>query len=718
MPKVSKIERFCERCSNIFLPKSNRQKYCSECNKGRNANRAINSQFAPTQFIGVDGEGSGDGKDHKYVLLGVGQEQIANPDGLSTQEIFEFLWECFLENPSAAFVGFFLPYDFTHWLKGLPSNRAWYLYTPEGIARRKRKSNRGSFAPFPVMWEGWEFDLLGNKRFRLRREGSSSWLYVCDVGPFFQTSLLSVLDPRKWPEPICSDAEFRTLESGKSARSGAVLDADMRKYNALENEVLSRVMVRLEQGFRSIGVRLRRDQWYGPGQAASAWLKALGTVPRSQGLREFVPRDVLTSYAPWTYYGGWFEITAHGIIPGITHEYDINSAYPYIIAGVPCLEHGRWTIGKLDTVPVGGYTLAHATCIGSSRRSGSMPHRDDDGNIARHQETTGWYWLHEIQASIRAGFTDQVTIHEWVNYAPCTCPPPLRAMADLYEHRIRVGKDTPEGKSSKLVYNAAYGKFAQSLGGREAPWANPVYASLITAGTRCMILDAIASHPSGSDSLVMVATDAVYFREEHTRLALSGQLGQWSHETHDRLTLFKPGVYWSDATRKAIQDGKSPAFKARGISARDFAQRITDIDSHFALWSSEHTPSECDPNGNRESGFPCVEFPSRFSMVSAKQAITRGKWHTAGQLGHSEPVGDCQGCNGAHLVQDADPVIKRHTGEWADGVYWSRPHRGWPETDSSPYSKEFGQIFDPEESGIGLTEDGWTTDNIAAIFSE
>ena len=93
-------------------------------------------------------------------------------------------------------------------------------------------------------------------------------------------------------------------------------------------------------------------------------------------------------------------------------------------------------------------------------------------------------------------------------YHPCSHGKPLAGLAELFQQRLRVGKSTPHGIGLKLTYNSAYGKFAQSIG--TPVFANPVYASLITAGVRAMICDAIATHPNHTDDLLMIATDAVY----------------------------------------------------------------------------------------------------------------------------------------------------------------------------------------------------------------
>jgi hypothetical protein len=512
---------------------------------------------------------------------------------------------------------------------------------------------------------------------------------------------MSVIDPRKWNEPIVTEDEYATLSEGKAKRDSATLDADMRRYNVLENDILSRLMVRLNVGFMEAGIRLKRNQWFGPGQAAQEWLKTTDLPGRTELSR--IPSRFLDG-GRLAYYGGWFEIFAHGHIPGTSWEYDINSAYPYVASRTPCLLHGRWS-GDRGSPPcdlgAGSFRIVHATVSGTSRRLGAMLHRLPDGTIRRPQRTTGWYYQSELDAAIRAGAVSRVDYIEWMQYDACDCRPPLRGLAGLYDKRLRVGKNTPAGKSYKLIYNSVYGKLAQSVG--EPKFANSLYASLITSGCREMILDAIATHPDKADSLLMVATDGVYFRSPHPTLPISDQIGEWDVSQKENLTLFKPGVYWDDAARRSIANGDSPVFKARGISAREFAKHIGLIDNLFRQWPRTY-PVERDPEGPRDGWYPRITFKTGFSMVTATQALQRGKWFLAGAVGSQE------------LTQDSDPIAKRHSGTYEDGVYWSQPYPdpGLGETESTPYDKSFGQP-DPEEYGI--TPDGNVMDHWKGMFN-
>jgi hypothetical protein len=329
-----------------------------------------------------------------------------------------------------------------------------------------------------------------------------------------------------------------------------------------------------------------------------------------------------------------------------------------------------------------------------------MLHRRPDHNILRPSETAGWYWQHELDAATRAGLIDECETDESWTYHPCDCPFPMRGIAGLYDERLRVGKNSPHGKGLKLVYNSVYGKFAQSVG--DPKFGNAIYASLVTSGCRTMILDAIATHPEGAGSVVMVATDGVYFTSPHPGLGIRQELGAWEQATHENLTLFKPGVYWDDKARERIDRGESPGFKARGINAKAFAGQLSAVDRHFAGWPGRY-PEERDPAGPRDGWYPKITFQSGFSMITCQQALQRRKWFLAGAV------------NDVELTQDADPITKRHSGYYENGIYWSRPFKdGGPGgVESVPYDRRFGQP-DPEEYGIN--DDGTVKDQWACMF--
>lgn len=729
----SGITEECEfpSCTGRIVKQKVTDKYCP-AHRGKHTAESIRRKFHEVEFIMVDGEGTGDGADHKYVLLGCGDVQIERPDGFADiTEIFGFLYEQFEAYPHAAFCGFYLGYDFNMWLRLLPRDRAVYLLTENGRRKRQRvcKCKRNTrcphkrLPPHPVEYRGWQFDILGYKRLKLRPKScdcktvtckcknQAAWMYINDTGPFFQASLLSVIDPAKWLEPIVTQTEYDLILEGKSQRGTASLDADMRRYNALENEIGSRLLRQLNKGFTAADIRLNKKQWFGPGQSAQAWMRIDRKLEVTTNAVRDLPAQIKEALIA-TYYGGWFEIPCHGIVPGITWEYDLNSAYPAIASRMPCM-CGSWKSGKGS--PRGNLShkwlyqngrtslrLCRVSVSGRSSYLGPLPYRDAKGSVSRPRHTEGWYWQHEIDAAKRAGLISDVSYHEWYEYEPCNHPAPLRALAGLYEGRLRIGKDTPEGKAYKLVYNSVYGKLAQSLG--DPVYANPAYASLITSGCRTLILDAIATHPDKASAVAMVATDGVYFLTRHPGLdgELSDAMGDWSREEKHDLTLFKPGVYWDDRSRELINAGKAPRFKARGINAADFARSIADVDAMFDAWTTEDAPDVV---------WPVVKFKSRFSQVSVLQALqwTDGIKQPGLREGkYRKLAGQIQ--TGKKLEQNAIPEVKRNARalrfdtRW--GVWRTEPwdHKGWPP--STAYERRFGMDLEISAWDEYATPDG------------
>lgn len=658
------------QCGTVFLTGNPYRKKCKkdcsrtakEKNRARDRSRKEGTQY---KFIGVDGEGVDrpDGT-HEYILLSVGQESLYHYDGsaLHILEIFEFLYAQY--DSTSVYVGYYLGYDFTEWLKDLPEERARMLLTEQGIAKRKPKSKNRSPAPFPVRWEGWEFDILGMRKFKLRPEGEKEWMTICDVGSFFQMAFLAAINPDDWPTPIVTTEEYATIQQGKAERDQVVerdtpIAPKMITYNLLENEVLGRLMLEIHKGLVASDVKLKKTQFFGPGQAAQTWLNNI-SAPKGEELRGWVPTDVMRA-AQASYYGGWFEIMAHGHIPGVTHEYDINSAYPYIISTLPCMEHGRWEhrVPECDEI---GLIYATYTTTGPI---GPVPHRTPKGTVLRPRASRGWHWRREVDASCNALKTELSDISDGWVYTPCNCQSPFVAIESLYRRRIDVGKSSPQGRGLKLIYNSAYGKQAQSIG--DPIYGNAIYASLITSGCRAMILDAIATHPVGMNDVLMVATDGVYFASPHDSLPLDKEaLGAWDHETKHNLTLFKPGVYWDDKSRKRIKAGaKTLGVKSRGVNQRALADEIERIDELFT----------------QRRSFPSVTLKVPFSITSPKLALHRGKWDHCGNVMHNVEV-----------VQNANPGNKRDpmTIDWRRKILRTDPYPISTSLETTPYDKSFG----------------------------
>lgn len=753
--------RECVGCGRGFETDRYRQRACDGCGTGNHPSRTARSRNHVVGFVGVDGESVNrpDGG-HEYVMLSVGDQTLFHGRVLRFTEIMDHLWRCHLAQPQAVMVGFFLGYDFTQWERLLPEQVARSLITTAGIMARKSHVQKNRF-PDPVVYEGWEFDTLNNRRWKMRphrhmrsdfsdgcrnrtcshvfdlssvsvecvpgeldwivpRESGSygatdvtwrafrdclpdssrprmDYLYICDTGSFWQTSFLNVINPRGWDTPVCTEEEYELVVQGKADRDAVFADTDtsyveeMSRYNVLENDLLARVTARLHDGFvgGAISIRLGRNDWYGPGRAAQEWLNMLDQrAPlKAQTINENLSewaRDACQA----SYYGGWFEIPMHGHI-GTVYEYDINSAYPHVIAGLPCLVHGRWSRGDGPDYPRGEYTLVHAEVWGSNPFLGAMPHRDKYGRIARPHHLSGWYWLDELEAAHTADLVDTWSVDEWVCYNPCDCPPPFDpddiGITKMYDLRTQVGKNSPQGKGLKLVYNSAYGKTAQSVG--QPKYGMGFYASRITSGTRRSILGAIATHPSGADAVAMVATDGVYFRTPQPTLPVGTSLGSWETKIKHGLTLMMPGVYWDDESRAAVATGSSLTVKSRGVSGKDIAKVLSDLDTQWSRFQEV-----LNARNPRPEGWPVVTIPVGFNVVSAKSALHRNAWASAGTVSRTSTK-----------TLSGDPTAKRHpTPYMQGGVIRTNVYDVMEEVETVPYDKSFGW----EQTALASIMDG------------
>jgi DNA polymerase type B, organellar and viral len=631
------------------------------------------------EFIGVDSEGIGKGRNHRAVLLGVGAEQYVASNlrrGLQWEEVFDFLYAQYRQYPRATFVGFYLGYDFNQWLRSLPIKAARSLLTKEGRAARHviGKATRRAYQSVKV--GRWEVDMMGDKRLSIRPRPDGCmcyeqgikcthkqlpWMHICDAGPFYQMSFLSVLDPKRWKNdpdgwPV-TQQEYDAILEGKNRRSTARLDEKMKYYNRLENEILARVMRRLAKGFASIGIRPAKDQWYGPGATASQWLRQHDAPSHRQlRLKDGKTKPLMPKWF-WlacrnSYFGGWFEIFSHGLIEGTSYNYDINNAYPYAATKLPhiCDECG-YTHGYGDYNGDGEYVLLYATVFTNGDRIGAVPYRDKTGSILRPSVSKGWYWRAEIDAANRAGLVKKVIEHEWAEFVPCNHSMPFTDIERLYYLRLEVGKDGAQGMAIKLNNNSIYGKFAQSVG--SAPFNNWFYASFITSHCRIQILDAIAAHPGGIDSVLMVATDGICFDSPNPNLPVSTKLGEWALSEYNELCLFKPGVYWHREGKEALLKVKS-----RGVPKEEFASAIEIVEAQFALVHQEgmfpgrlikeYVLEDDIAYIRTELGWPYFHVPVNFRMKTCKQALNEGNWNTAGTV--QEKV---------MLRQDSDPQSKR-----------------------------------------------------------
>lgn len=469
-------------------------------------------------FIGVDGEGGEIDGRHEYLLLRAGNHVLETGKPLRTKECFDFLLGL---TTKARLVAYFFTYDVTMMLRDVP------MSILKDLLNREARTPDDGRPPRRVHWQGYVLDWMPGKEFRVGRRytnGNTRWIVIEDVGSFFQCSFVEAL--RRWNvgDPIL----LKRIAASKAKRSGFQdITPLTRLYNKKECDLIVELMDEFRRVVGEIGPY--PAHWQGPGNIATAWLNDKH-VPHEHN----VPYEAM-AMARSAYYGGRFEITAVGSIRRRIYQYDINSAYPAIIRGLPCLVHGAWK-RSIDAVP---RRKIHVAKVRFSHKEGTflgtLPIRSPHGNIYYPRRGEGVYWSMEIAAAKRAG-ASVTYLESWEYINECSCKP-LEWVEDVYAHRRRVGK-TNKGNALKLALNSIYGKFAQSIG--HPKWANPVWAGIITASTRGQIIDACSQIPARH--VLMIATDGI-FTDVPLRLKLGNSLGEWELTEHPSMFIIQPGVY-------------------------------------------------------------------------------------------------------------------------------------------------------------------------------
>ena len=545
-------------------------------------------------FCGVDGEGGDIGDDdalfgtrHAYQLLRAGEFCIESRDGLQFEQCASFL--CSLPQ-HRIYVGYFFDYDVTMMLRSIPEERARRI-----MNRPLREAGGEGFGLLPVDVGEYQVDYLPHKEFKVRRKGQPHFTVISDVGQFFQSAFLQTLE--RWG--IGTPEQMAQIKAGKADRSQFTWMTDeIRYYNRLEIKLLEDLMEQYRAICTDVGYVPRK--WQGPGYLASAMLTE-HKVPKRKDI-PIMRNEEFRGLANEAYYGGRFETTACGPVRGPVYQYDINSAYPATMRQLPCLHHGSWK--RVNRVPDQGTWFGE---VHFSHPAGGLLHhfpvRDKRGGISYPRTGQGVYWSREVLAGQAAG-AEVAFLKGWQYERHCECRW-FDWVEPVYAYRKSLGK-SHKGLVLKLALNSLYGKTAQSIG--YAPWANPVWAGMITAGCRAELVSAYSQAP---DSCVMLATDGL-FTTTTLDLPLGGALGEWEETVHeDGIFIVQPGIYFMPGTD----------VKTRGVERGRIAGRRADFESAWEQYtvSGKDTPVSVAVD----------------NFVTVRQALSRGKWRTAGSWEHT-----------------------------------------------------------------------------------
>jgi len=503
-------------------------------------------------------------------------DRVEAKTGLSTRACLDFLLD--LGTRDVRVCGYYLSYDWTMILRDLPDESIFCLLRPELRARSKEQG--GGFDR--IHWEGYTLHFLAGAMWLGDPEGRR--VTVWDLGKYYQGPFVDALDA--WDLAPDVREHIRAMKLRRSQftwRSRKKILA----YCLAECRALAELATCLEQAHLDAGLKPR--SWHGPGSTAGTLL-----ARHSIGEKRGVAPPEVTAAAAVAFFGGRAEISCNGVIKRPVYALDITSAYPFHALTLPCLEHGRWERVRSERRL---RDHAHALCAGGIDRCkadwGPLPIRLPSGSIVFPRGGgTGYWWRDEWLSAQEWPHSRMRFDHAFVLRCECECQP-FSFIREVFEERLRVGKNTGAGKILKLAMNSVYGKLAQTVGSGQ--YASRIWAGMITSGTRAQVMDLMRDHKR-LDSIVMVATDGVFSTEPREVGPL--QLGGWERTDHPTgMTLVRPGIYWTG-------EGK---LRARGLGrdSLDVAREMMAA----AL----------------ESGAQSVRLPPRTAFGGARMTVYAGR---------------------------------------------------------------------------------------------
>jgi hypothetical protein len=437
---------------------------------------------------------------------------------LTTRQCFDFL----LSLPQRHLVvGFSINYDVAMWLRWVPRDSLEYLW----------KRGRMRWNEYSVQW-------APGKYFNLKHDDGRK-VRIYDVFGFFQHSFVSALQEWKvgTTEEVSRIAEMKASRAQFSDESAE----QMLAYCLEECRLLVEMMGKLRDALIEGGIPI--EQWYGAGAIAAAIMK-------KEGVKKYLERLPPEKYSipiMSAYFGGRFELYRSGEHMGV-YTYDIRSAYPHIMRSLPCLTHATYRESKGFIESEWGLYEVEWN-VSKSAPWPPFPFRLRDRRIIYPYSGKGWYHASEVRAAVRA-FGSAITIRSSI-IIDLHCPDglcqPFGFIPAYFKFRSLLKERGSQAQLTiKLGLNSLYGKTAQGVGfigpdneARKPPFQSYLWAGMITAGTRAMLLDAIRQAP---EDILWTATDGLVSRVP-LWLECGEELGKWESSYADVVFSVQSGVY-------------------------------------------------------------------------------------------------------------------------------------------------------------------------------
>jgi len=256
---------------------------------------------------------------------------------------------------------------------------------------------------------------------------------------------------------------------------------------------------------------------------------------------KYIPINIL-DIAFQCYYGGRFEILKRGFFKEL-YNYDINSAYPFVIRNLPSLKYGIWKMIK---------KISKNECIGyykvllNINKKRISPFCIRTGNLVIFPNGIYNVWITWYEADL---LRDSITkLYYGYEYIPNKHEyyPFRNAIDYLYKFKTDYkDKDQVFYWLYKLTMNALYGCFIERHKKAEniitsGILFNSVYGSIITAKTRHKLLKDIDK--KDYKHIVGFHTDSI-ISTKTLDLKCTDRIGDWSLDNKGSGVVLMSGIY-------------------------------------------------------------------------------------------------------------------------------------------------------------------------------
>lgn len=259
-------------------------------------------------------------------------------------------------------------------------------------------------------------------------------------------------------------------------------------------------------------------------------------------------------FAKLSYHGGLFETYRIGYLDYPIYNYDINSAYPYVMKDLP-----NWYNGFFDTVMQPSNNIKYGWYL-TLFDCEYIPFPD-----FHEQEIEFFFNKFSMKLPVASyrivypkGYRIQVVTRPEIELMKKYNFPykvlrgveweqiddryknPFEWIESAYYKRLEIKKNNPDDPRQlalKKTYNSSYGKTAQhkkSIG----KLTNFFYSSYITALTRCRVAEQKILNPL---NIIEIATDGIY-SDKPLKLDIGENLGEWEFHEYDKALYLGSGM--------------------------------------------------------------------------------------------------------------------------------------------------------------------------------